>query len=289
MASKKALGKGLKALLPDAPEEEVKQNSGSIIDVEVARVSPNPFQPRESFDPVNFEELKKSISENGLVQPISVRVFENGYQLIAGERRLRAVRDLGFETIPAYVLDVRSNEEMLELAIIENVHREDLNPLDIAGGYQRLIDECRLTQEQVALKVGKDRTTVTNFLRLLRLPRRIQDSLRLNELSMGHARALIALERAEDQIEIWQKAVKAGLSVRKVEEMVRALAPNAKAKPVKAEINLPYYLREIEDRFRRGLATQVHIKPGKKGGKIEIEYYNDDDLMRLVAIVEHQD
>lgn len=289
MASKKALGKGLKALLPDTPEEEVKQNSGSIIDIDVARVSPNPFQPRESFDPINFEELKRSISENGLVQPITVRAFENGYQLIAGERRLRAVRDLGYETIPAYILDVRSNEEMLELAIIENIHREDLNPLDIASGYQRLIDECRLTQEDVAQKVGKDRTTVTNFLRLLRLPRRIQDSLRLNELSMGHARALISLERAEDQIEIWQKAVKAGLSVRKVEEMARALTTSAKPKAVKTDANLPYYLREVEDRFRRALATQVHIKPGKKGGKIEIEYYNDDDLMRLITIVEHQD
>lgn len=289
MASKKALGKGLRALLPDAPEADLKQSSGSIIDVEVYRVNPNPFQPRESYDPRNFEELKRSISENGLVQPITVRFFENGYQLIAGERRLRAVRDLGFETIPAYVLDVKSNEEMLELAIIENIHREDLNPLDIASGYQRLIEECHLTQEQVAQKVGKDRTTITNFLRLLRLPRRIQDSVRLNELSMGHARALIALERAEDQIEIWQKTVKSGLSVRKVEEMVRALTSDSKPKTVRPETNLPYYVREVEDRFRRSLATQVHIKPGKKGGKVEIEYYSDDDLMRLISIIEHRD
>lgn len=288
MASKKALGKGLSALLPDISSEDETTQHTSIRDIEVVRIGPNPFQPRESFNPESMEELKRSIIEKGLVQPISVRAYESGYQLIAGERRLRAVRDLGYETVPAYILQVDSDEEMIELAIIENIHREDLNPLDVATGYQRLIDDCQLTQEEVAQKVGKDRSTVTNFLRLLKLPRRIQDSLRSGELSMGHARALITLENTEDQISIWQKAVKGNLSVRRVEAMVRDLHKTRKAKPIKKDPEIPFFIQEVEDRFRRELATQVHIRPGKSGGKIEIEYYNDDDLMRIIALVERE-
>lgn len=284
MVRKRALGKGLSALIPDiSPDDEARE---AINNVEVATVSPNPFQPRETFNPHSMEELKRSIAEKGIIQPISVRRIESGFQLIAGERRLRAARDLGITTIPAFVLDVSTDEEMLELSIIENIHREDLNPVDIANGYFRLIKECKLTQEDVSQKVGKDRSTVANFLRLLKLPRRIQESLQRNELSMGHARALISLPSSEDQIQLWTKIVQKGLSVRKVELLVKQIANREitfKQKPPSQEIS--FYIRDAEDRLRRFLATQIKITSKAKGGKIEIEYYSDDDLGRLVELI----
>lgn len=283
MARKPALGKGLRALIPEIPPGD-EAAVAAIQDIAVESVLPNPFQPREHFDAQALEELKASIAEKGLVQPITVRRFDGRYQLIAGERRLRAVRELGLATIPAYVLDVQSDEELLELSIIENIHREDLNPLEVARGYQRLIDECHLTQEEVAQKVGKDRSTVANFLRLLKLPRRIQESLASGELSMGHARALLALNNSEDQIRIWQQTVKHALPVRKVEQLVREALEGAR--PVKApQKELPPQLREMENRLRHALATQVHIRPRGRRGVIEIEYYSDDDLDRLTGLI----
>ncbi|MDZ7270208.1 MAG: ParB/RepB/Spo0J family partition protein [candidate division KSB1 bacterium] len=283
MARKPALGKGLRALIPEIPPGD-EQSVAAIQDVAVESVLPNPFQPREHFDAQALEELKASIAEKGLVQPITVRRFDGRYQLIAGERRLRAVRELGLPTIPAYVLEVQSDEEMLELSIIENIHREDLNPLEVARGYQRLIDECHLTQEEVAQKVGKDRSTVANFLRLLKLPRRIQESLANGELSMGHARALLALNNSEDQIRIWQQTVKHALSVRKVEELVRGALQGPRL-PKVPQKELPPQVREMENRLRHALATQVHIKPRGRRGIIEIEYYSDDDLDRLIGLI----
>ncbi len=283
MARKPALGKGLRALIPEIPPGD-EQSAAAIQDIAVDSVLPNPFQPREHFDPQALQELKASIAERGLVQPITVRRFDGRYQLIAGERRLRAVRELGLPTIPAYVLDVQSDEEMLELSIIENIHREDLNPLEVARGYQRLIDACNLTQEAVAQKVGKDRSTVANFLRLLKLPRRIQESLASGELSMGHARALLALNNSEDQIRIWQQTVKYALPVRKVEQLVREALEGGR--PTKApQKELPPQVREMENRLRHALATQVHIKPRGRRGVIEIEYYSDDDLDRLTGLI----
>ncbi len=209
--------------------------------------------------------------------------------MIAGERRLRAARSLGLATIPAYVLDVETDEEMLELSIIENIHREDLNPIELAKGYQRLIDECHLTQEEVAQKVGKDRSTVANFLRLLKLPEQIQESVSRGELSMGHARALINLNDPAEQLSIWRRAVRDNLSVRRVEELVRQAAKRAQAKPADTaakEVVLSPEEREVENRLRRALATQVRLLPRKRGGKIEIEYYSDADLTRLVELIE---
>ncbi len=282
MANRKVLGKGLKALFPDIPPET--ESAGSIQSIQVARVSPNPFQPREKFNPETLAELKQSIAAKGLVQPITVRRYDNGYQLISGERRLRAVRELEYDRIPAYILDVRTDEDMLELSIIENIHREDLNPIDIAHGYRRLIDECKLTQEEVADKVGKDRTTVTNFLRLLKLPKAIQESVQNGEVSMAHARTLLALNKAEDQIALWKKIVVNGLSVRNVENMVRAISNRPKAKAA-APATINYYLQEAENKLRQKLATKAVISPKKNGGVIEIEYYTDDDLERLLALI----
>lgn len=279
MTNRKALGRGLSALIPEVPAES--QNDGNIQFVRVDRISPNPFQPREVFDSQKLDELARSIAENGIVQPVTVRRFQDGYQLIAGERRLRCVRDLGIEKIPAFILDVQSDEEMMELSIIENIHREDLNPIDIANGYRRLIEECRLTQEQVAHKVGKDRATVTNFLRLLKLPRRIQESTQSGEISMGHARALLAVESAEQQLELWKKIVKSNLSVRQVEEAARKKNELPVEKP-KATIAHSAYFEDAENRLRTKLATKVTIKTRTTGGSIEIEYYSADDLDRLI-------
>lgn len=285
MTNRKALGRGLSALIPDIPAES-QQLKDTIKFVPVAKISPNPFQPRESFDPVKLEELANSIAEKGIVQPITVRRFESGYQLIAGERRFRCVRDLGIAEIPAYILNVDSDEEMMELSIIENIHREDLNPIDIAHSYKRLIDECSLTQEQVAKKVGKDRATVTNFLRLLKLPSQIQSSAQNGDISMGHARALLTLKRPEDQINLWKKILKSQLSVRQVETAVRDLSEK-KTEPNIAQESTPRpaYFDDAENRLRTKLATKVQIKSKSKGGSIEIEYYNDDDLDRLVNAV----
>jgi ParB family transcriptional regulator, chromosome partitioning protein len=284
MANKKALGRGLQALIPDAPAEHESSAQG-IQFLDVAKIGPNPFQPREKFDPESLAELKQSIAEKGLVQPVTVRRHGAGYQLISGERRLRSVRDLGIERIPAYILDVETDEEMLELAIIENIHREDLNAIDIANGYKRLIDECHLTQEEVAVKVGKDRTSVTNFLRLLKLPRRIQESVQSNEISFGHARALLSLVSSEEQLAMWKKIVGGHLSVRKVEEMVREpeKGKGTPVKPVAAAQN--YYMDDLENKLRLRLATKVALKAKNKGGSIDIEYYSSDELERIIALI----
>jgi ParB family transcriptional regulator, chromosome partitioning protein len=282
MANKKALGRGLSALIPDIPVEA--KQSKPVQFVEVMKVAPNPFQPRETFKAEALAELKQSIAEKGLVQPITVRKFGAGYQLIAGERRLRAVRDLGLESIPAYILEVASDEDMLELAIIENIHREDLNPLEVAHGYKRLMDECQLTQEEVAVKVSRDRASVANFLRLLKLPRKIQDSVQDGELSMGHARALLSLDSAEEQVQVWQKILKSALSVRQVENLVRSQTKKAKPKAKTASAQVAY-LNDLENKMRTRLATKVSIKARKKGGVIEIDYYSEDDLERLSGLL----
>ncbi|HEX9652148.1 MAG TPA: ParB/RepB/Spo0J family partition protein [bacterium] len=279
----KRLGKGLGALIPDLSESEVHR-SERLRDVEVSRVVPNPFQPRETFDPVTLEELKQSIAENGVIQPITVREMDSGYQLIAGERRLRAVKDLGLDRIPAYVLQVNTDAEMLELSLIENIQRENLNPIDEANGYQALIIKCHLTQDEVAKKVGKDRSTVTNFLRLLKLPKLIQESLVAGEVSTGHARALLALPSSSDQIALWKKSLSHKLSVRQVESLIKKLQSPEKKKQPRKEGN-PFF-REIEDRFRSILGTQVRIIQGSKGGKIEIEYYSKADIERILELME---
>lgn len=281
MAKRKALGRGLNALIPDAPAPNQDKNFIEYIDPE--KISPNPFQPREKFDRVKLDELRDSISENGIVQPITVRRYNGGFQLISGERRLRAVKELEYDSIPAFILDVQSDEEMLELSIIENIHREDLNPIDIAKGYKRLIDECHLTQEMMAQKLGKDRSTITNFLRLLKLPSKIQTSLRDSELSMGHARALLSLSHVDDQMNLWKKIVSQGLSVRKVEQIVRNFQKVEVKKPVVDKRE--HYFGELENKLRTKLATKIMIKKKSKGGSIEIDFYSDDDLDRLVGLI----
>jgi len=290
MVTTKRLGRGLSALIPEVSSERENNNNhvkaGSIHEIEISRIAANPFQPRIDFDPQALQELKQSISENGLVTPVTVRPYNGAYQLIAGERRFRAVRELGYERIPAYVREVHDDRQMMEMALIENVQRENLNPIEEASGYQRLIDECSLTQEIVAQKVGKDRATVANSLRLLKLPESVQESLRKSELSAGHARALLGLPDREHQVDLCKTILKNGLSVRQVEKLVqRASKPKSAAKK-KVSPTAPYAVREAEDKLRRIFGTQVKILLQGKGGKIELEFYSDNDLERLLELMQ---
>jgi len=278
------LGKGLSALIPDIPSDDPEQ-SERLRDVEVSKVRPNPFQPRENFDPTALQELKQSISEKGIIQPISVRVANSGYELIAGERRLRAVSELGLDRIPAYVMEVTTDEEMIELSLIENIQRENLNAVDEAKGYQTLVIKFNLTQDEVAKKVGKDRTTITNSLRILRLPKIIQDSLIKDEISAGHARALLTLTKKEDQVNLWKQTLKKKYSVRQIENIVKAekpaVAPRKKSLPKQDP-----FINEAENKLRAILGTQVRIKDNKGKGKIEIEYYSNSDIERILELME---
>ena len=304
--NKIVLGKGLEALIPTyseekpqpiperhaPPLEEPLQEPAGVAELPVDRIRPNPFQPREDFEPQALEELKQSIIEHGVLQPITVRTRAEGYELIAGERRLRAAKAAGLKMIPAYIKEVESDEELLELALIENVQREHLNPIEIATGYQRLIDECHLTQEEVAVKVSKDRTTVTNLLRLLKLPGEIQDSVRRNEITMGHARALVNIPARESQIILWKRIVGEGLSVRRAEALARKAisntdVPRATKRKAAPETAVSTTYRTIESRLRHALATQVHIRDAGDGkGEIVVEFYSDEELERLLELME---
>lgn len=284
-SKKKRLGRGLSALIPEKEENEIADPS-SLAEIEVARVRANPYQPRVAFDPVALDELKSSIREKGVIQPITVRKANGNYELIAGERRLRAVSEIGHPKIPAYIIEVETKEEMLELALIENVQRERLNPIEQATAYQRLIDECNLTQDDVAQKIGKDRTTIANIVRLLKLPNGIQESVKKGDLSMGHARALLSIEKRDVQEAIWKKILRDNLSVRKVEKLVKEAMetdpPEEAQKPRRS-----VFIQKVEENFREILGTKVRIRSKKEGGSIEIEFYSPEDLNRLIELFDH--
>lgn len=300
---KSSLGRGLDALInPDnlkdqrseAPDySAVQKDDGKQTDVlakiPVELISPNPFQPRMSFEPEALEELKRSILSNGLIQPITVRRVEgNKYQLVSGERRLKACKEIGYKEIPAYIIKVDSDEIMLALALIENIQREKLNPIEIGSAYKRLMDECHLTQEEIADKVGKDRTTIANAIRLLKLPDKIQQSLISEEISSGHARALINLPSKEMQLTALEKILKDNLSVRKVEKLVKDLLSKKGTKKSSFTIkqkNFNANLSDIEDRLRKVFGTKVACKQAKDGsGEIIIEFYSNDEMERLLEL-----
>jgi ParB family chromosome partitioning protein len=304
---KTGLGRGLDALInPQRFKEEretapdysnVGADDGEKIDIlakiSVSNISPNPFQPRIHFDPTAFEELKKSILSNGLIQPITVRrVSNNNYQLITGERRLKACREIGYKDIPAYIIKVDSEEVMLAMALIENIQREKLNPIEIGYAYKRLMDDCHLTQEEIAEKVGKDRTTVANSIRLLKLPKEVQDSLIREEISSGHARALINLPSELLQLEALHKIKEGNLSVRKVEQLVKKLltSPDSGKRTVSfvAKSSVAFAnLKDVEDRLRKVFGTKVLCRQKSDGsGEIVIEFYSNDELERLFELIE---
>ena len=283
----KRLGRGLEALIPQISPEELPERKDSLNEIDIKKIKANPGQPRLEFDPDLLEQLKQSIAENGIIQPITVHEVENGYEVIAGERRLRAVTELGFKTIPAFVMEVKSEDHLLELALIENIQREDLNAIEVAKAYHRLQKEYGLTQEEVSQKVGKDRATVANHIRLLKLPEKIQESLKNNEISMGHARAFMALNNVGDQIQIWKSTLKHGWSVRKVEEEIRNQSEKKSTVTKSKSETISPYLQETQDRLRTALGSQVKISGNGKKGKIEIVYYSSDDLDRLVELIEN--
>lgn len=301
--SKSVLGKGLSALIPRIPDTvradssvvtsaKDSVNSGATMEIEISKISPNPFQPRMDFDSRALDELKRSIRQNGIIQPITVRKLVTGtYELISGERRVRASQELGMKTIPAFLLSVDTDAEMLELGLIENLQRENLNPIEIGLSFKRLIDECKLTQEQVAEKVGKERSTITNFLRLLKLPEKIQHAVRENKISMGHARALLSAESEKIQLRLFQKIVEEGLSVRKIEEMVKgADGKQSKKKPSTGTthgMKGSSTFQAVETRLRHKLGTKVLVRKNSiGGGEIAIEYYTPDDLERILDLLD---
>ncbi|HKI43864.1 MAG TPA: ParB/RepB/Spo0J family partition protein [Balneolales bacterium] len=302
MAKRKALGRGLGAYFPDMEEKDEKKAGDSsgggnpyietgerinvILHIPVTNVRPNPNQPRKEFDELKLQELAESIQQHGLIQPITVRyVGEKRYELISGERRLRAARMAGFHDIPAYIREI-DDEQSLAFALIENVQREELNPIEIAMGYRRLIDECSYTQDEVSKKVGKSRSAVTNFLRLLNLPALIQRALRDGKISTGHARALITIEDPQLQQQILDKAIAEDYSVRQIEDAVRRIAKKKSRKRtvISEKDQNDFETNELARQLRHKLSTKVQIKKKNEGGEIRIEYYSDEDLDRLISV-----
>jgi len=272
---KTALGKGLKALLP-AEDSKVQE-------LPVDAIIPNPEQPRHSFDEKTLKELAESIREKGLLQPIIVRKLETGgYMIVAGERRWRAAKMAALEKIPAIVMQV-SKEESIELALVENIQRDDLNPLEMAETFHRLIEEFGYTQETVATKIGKDRATVANYLRLLNLPAEVKESLRKGKITMGHAKAILSLPTRTLQIQVLKEVLKKSLSVRQTEAICKKLTETSK--PNKRKTYKDPNIQTIEEMLRKSLGTKVCLKHKGQKGKIEIEYYSLEELDRLIELL----
>lgn len=289
---KQALGRGLSALLND-PDKEVKSVEdkdadklvGSIVELDLDQIEVNPFQPRSSFNEEHLEELASSIRELGVIQPITVRKVErNQYQLVSGERRYRASKIAGLKRIPAYIR-IANDQEALEMALVENIQRQDLDPIEISLSYQRLIEEINLTQEEMSNRVGKKRSTITNYLRLLKLDPIIQTGMRDGFISMGHGRALVNISETEDQIKIYQKVIKAKLSVRATEDLVRQhnSKQNESSKPKAVEKTYQAKQKHISKFF----GTKVNIKVNQKGnGRIIIPFASEEDLNRIHELLE---
>ncbi len=302
MKNKQALGKGIRALLNNI-DEELAANAGPQMEgtsslpghkegvagarIPIDLIVPNPMQPRRDFDEVALQELADSIRQHDIIQPITLSRLANGkYQLISGERRWRASKMAGLKDIPAYVRTADDNG-LLELALLENLQREDLNAIEIALSYRRLMDECNLTQEGVADRMNKERSTVANYLRLLRLPPDVQKAVRDGELSMGHARAIIGLEQVDHQLYAFREVREKGLSVRQTEALVKGLAeeaaPSQGAVTRKTEQKLPPAFKRIEDSMASHFSTRVRLERKKNGrGQVSIEFYSDEDLERIM-------
>jgi ParB family chromosome partitioning protein len=283
MIKRNALGRGLGALIE---ENDIRSNNPVSNEVSINEIEANPFQPRIHFDEDSLQDLATSIKELGIIQPITLRKLENNrYQIIAGERRFRASKIAGLTSIPAFVREA-GDETMLEMALVENIQREDLDAIEIALSYQRLIDECKLTQETLSDKVGKKRSTISNYLRLLRLPAVIQKAIREQEITMGHARALINIQEPETQIMIYRQVVKYDFSVRKTEEIVRKISSDdGEGLPVKKTTPFPDEYRELKNHLTKYFDAGVVFKINDIGkGKIEIPFKDPKDLERIIGI-----
>ncbi|SFV33693.1 ParB/RepB/Spo0J family partition protein [Thermoflavifilum thermophilum] len=294
---KEALGKGIRSLLQHI-DADFKSPSGTLAEeklvsattferIPIDQIEVNPMQPRRDFDEKALAELAHSIRLHDVIQPITVsRIGHKQYRLIAGERRLRAARMAGLKDIPAYIRQA-DDQQLLELALTENLQREDLNAIETALSYRRLMEECGLTQEQVAERIGKDRTTVTNYLRLLKLPPDIQIAVRSGEISMGHARAIINIENIEQQLFVFHEIIRKKLSVRQTEELVRQLDRRHKNKPTASGTQLPPAYQRIQDQLTDLFSTRVKLQRNPSGkGHIAIDFYSDEELNRILELLQ---
>lgn len=289
--NRKALGKGINALIPDFEGGVPDSKTRSAVELLIDEIVPNPQQPRKDFNDEKLEEMVDSVRENGIIQPIIVQKGKIGYELIAGERRWRASKKAGLKKIPAIIREASSSES-LALALIENIHRHDLNPMEEASAYYRLATDLGMTQEEIARKMGKNRATVANFLRLVKLPKIVQDDLSSGRLTMGHARALLGLESDKGLEMLRREIIQKDLNVRQTEKQVRAFndtydrhqasgSRQGKSAGGKKDIFLKNQVKELE----RALGTKVEIQQGKNGGKLVITYYSDEDLNRICDMI----
>jgi ParB family chromosome partitioning protein len=292
-AKKKVLGRGLDAIL-QSPDTDITSKdisgsyvAGAIAELDISKIETNPFQPRTDFDQMELREMADSIEEQGIIQPITVRkIGVDKFQLISGERRLRASKLAKLKRIPAFIR-IANDEQMLELALIENIHRKNLNAIEIAISYQRLIEECSLTQEKLSEKLGKNRSTITNFIRLLKLEPEVQIALRDNIISMGHARALITIEDEPQQVNILRRIIREGLNVRQVEELVRKI--NSKPEPIPDKPKsgrLPEKYKDATDSLSKKFGAKVSLRRNNKGqGSIVISFKDDDELDNIISLI----
>ena len=290
---KQALGRGLSALLKD-PENDIKSAEdknadkvvGSIVELDIDSIEVNPFQPRTNFNEDTLKELASSIRELGVIQPITVRKLAfNKYQLVSGERRFRASKLIGLATIPAYIR-IANDQESLEMALVENIQRQDLDPIEIALSYQRLIDEINLTQEQMSDRVGKKRSTIANYLRLLKLDPIIQTGMRDGFISMGHGRAMVNIENQVDQLEVYEKVISNKLSVRATEQLVKKLNTDEPISETPTT-DVPKYIKKGVKEFSEYFGHKIDVKVAKNGsGKITIPFHSEEDFNRIKKLVQ---
>lgn len=278
---KAVLGKGLSALIP---QEKRKSSSEKYRLIAIDKLAPNRLQPRARFEEGKLEELAESISKKGLLQPILVRQVNGSYEIVAGERRYRAAEKLGMAEVPVLVLEDLDDREMLELSIIENLQREDLNPLELAEGYQRLLSEFSLTQAELSTRIGKDRSSIANTLRLLQLPAEIREMIGSGKLREGHARAILALEGEREQLQLAQRIIAEELSVRSIEEIIYGPKRKKRGRSLKLK-SRPVEIMAAETELKRMLGTAVTIQRGLKRGKITIQFYGDQDLTRILDLM----
>ncbi|MGC9373520.1 MAG: ParB/RepB/Spo0J family partition protein [Bacteroidales bacterium] len=285
MAKRNALGRGLGALIDDAGQEKTV-TADAVNEIDINKIETNPFQPRSKFDEEALNELADSIRQLGIIQPITVRkVDDSKFQLITGERRYRAAEIAGLKKIPAYVR-FADDQAMLEMALVENIQREDLDAIEIAISYQRLMEECKLTQESMSDRVGKKRSTISNYLRLLKLPAEIQLGIRDKQISMGHARALVNIEDPQTQLKIHYKIIDEGLSVRKTEDLIRDIN-SPKKNNTKEKVRLPEEYQQLQKHLKDHFKSDIDFKRNSKGsGKIIIPFKSDEDLERIMGIID---
>lgn len=286
MAKRNALGRGLGALIDDAGQEHIV-TADAVNEIDIDKIEANPFQPRSIFNEEALEELATSIKELGIIQPITVRkVDDNKFQLISGERRLRAAQQAGLKKIPAFIR-FADDQGMLEMALVENIQREDLDAIEVAISYQRLIEECKLTQENMSERVGKKRSTISNYLRLLKLPAEIQLGIRDKQISMGHARALVNIKNEKTQLKIYYRIIDESLSVRKTEDLIRDINTPKNNTNNKDKVRLPEEYEQLKKHLEEHFEANIDFKRNNKGsGKIVIPFKSDEDLERIMGIID---